>query len=96
MGTSGTIEVIAPIVAVGIGVGLMKRSRVAIGVMLVAAGVGAVVVLAVSGKAKPIVGMIAMIGLIGGLIADEKGHRPLGLAGIAVGMFALFIAYFHT
>jgi hypothetical protein len=96
MNSSETLEVVIPIVALLLGGGLLKRDRIAAGVGLLAGGAIAAVVFAVLGNARPLVGLIAITGMVGGIIADERGKRPIGLAGFAVGFFALLIAYFYT
>lgn len=96
MDTAETIEVFAPIVAVLVGFNLAQRDKRTIGVALVAAAVFAAVVLAVSGSPRPLLGLVFLAGFVGGIIVDAKGKRALGLAGIAVGMLALYISYFYT
>lgn len=96
MNTSETTAVVGPILAVAVGGGLIKRDRSSWGVALVALGIGAALVLLVLGHARPPVGLIATFGLLGGIVADERGNRPLGLAGIAVGFCALLIAGLYT
>jgi hypothetical protein len=91
-----TLEVVIPIVATLFGGGLLKRDRVAAGIGLVAGGVIAAVIFVLLGNARPLVGLIALMGIVGGIVADERGKRPIGLAGFAVGFFALLIAYFYT
>lgn len=96
MGVWEALRVLAPVTAVMVGVGLMRRDRETAGAALAAAGVAAVTVLALLGTLRPAVGLIAVTGLVGGVIADEKDMRPLALAALAVGMFALIIARFYT
>jgi hypothetical protein len=91
-----TTEVVIPVVAVLIGGGLIKRDQVTVGVALLGGGTIAAVIFAALGNARPLVGLVALMGIVGGIVADERGKRPLGLGGFAVGFFALLIAYFYT
>jgi hypothetical protein len=96
MNAPETTAVVGPILAVAVGGGLIKRDQQAWGAVLVVLGVGAAVALLVLGNTRPIVGLVAFAGLVGGFVADERGRRGVGLAGIGVGFFALLIAYFYA
>jgi hypothetical protein len=90
------VGVFVPILAVAIGAGLFQRAYRGWGLALMGLGLAIAVGLLVSGRARPLLGLIGFAGLIGGPIVDEQGKRALGLAGIAVGLFALVIAVFYT
>jgi hypothetical protein len=66
---------------------------------LVFAAVAAGVIFAILGSWKPILGLTAITGLIGGLEVDRSGNpgrRALGLLGVATGLFALLIANLYA
>jgi len=96
MDAAETFEVVLPVVAVLVGGGLLKRNQVAAGIGLAIAGVIAAVVFAALGNTRPLVGLVALLGIVGGIIADERGKRPIGLLGFSVGFLALLVAYFYT
>lgn len=96
MDVAETFEVVLPVVAVPVGGAFLKRNRVAVGIGLAIAGVIAAVIFAALGNARPLVGLVALLGIIGGIIADERGKRPIGLVGFSVGFLALLVAYFYT
>ena len=91
-----TIEAVTPVVATLVGGGLIKRERATLGICLAGGGVLAAVIFAALGNARPLVGLVAIVGIVGGIVADERGKRPAGLAGLAVGFFALLVAIFYT
>jgi hypothetical protein len=90
------IRVMAPIIGFAVGVGLWRRERRRGGVGLMVASVVATLLLAGFGYMRPLVGLIAATGLVGGVIVDEEGRRVLALVSVTVGFFALMIAYFYT
>lgn len=36
------------------------------------------------------------LGLVGGIVADERGNRLVGVVGVSAGFVTLLIAYFYT
>jgi hypothetical protein len=99
MDLAGQLAVVTPILALCVGGGLVRRKHQTVGIALVASAVAAVVLLAIFGSWRPIVGMISIVGFLVGLEVDRPGkprRRALGLLGITVGMFALLIAVAYT
>jgi len=83
----------------GVGIGLLRRNHRRVGIVLIASAVIAGGALAVSGSWRPILGLIAFAGLLGGIETDRQGdpkRRALGLLGIAVCLFALTISAFYA
>jgi len=64
--------------------------------MLIAVGAVAALTLLALGHARPLVGLLAVLGFTGGIVADERGKRGWGLMGITVGLFALITAVMYT
>ena len=78
---------------------MTRRDHRGAGLALVASAVVVVVILAISVSWRPALGLIAIVGLFGGLEIDRPGdpkRRALGLLGVAVGLFALIIAAFYV
>jgi hypothetical protein len=72
---SETLEVIIPVVATLLGGGLLRRDRVTAGIGLLGGGAISALVFAVMGNARPLIGLIAIVAMVGGTIADERGKR---------------------
>jgi hypothetical protein len=96
MSPAETAGVAVPILAVAVGGGLIKRDQRPLGAALVGLGVLAVLVQLVLGHARPAVGMLAIFGMLGGLIADERGRSGIGLLGFSLGFIALLAAVVYT
>jgi hypothetical protein len=88
--------VVVPILAVLVGVGLWKRGKRHAGWAFVTLGSTPAVVLLILGHVRPLVGLVAILGLVGGIVADEHGKRAWGLLGISIGVFALSAAAIYT
>ncbi len=96
MNRSETVELVAPIVATFVGVGFYRRGRAAAGVGLVGGGLAAAVIFSLLGNGRPLVALVALVGIAGGISADERGERPVGLAAFSLGFLALLAAMFYT
>lgn len=99
MDLAAQAEAIAPAAAFCVGVGLARRKRLLIGLSLVATAAFAAIALAILGSARPLLGLIAIPCLLGGIEIDRPGvasRRALALASVSVGMFALLIGYFYA
>jgi len=87
-----SIGILALIGAFCVGIGLARRSHRSAGVLLAGAAVAAAIALALSGSWRPVLYLLAIAGLLGGLAVDRPGdpaRRALGLLGIATFLFAL-------
>lgn len=94
-----SVAMIAPMGVFCIGVGLLRRAHRSSGLALAASAVGAAGILAIAGVWRPMLGLIAIAGFLGGLEVDRPGDtrkRVLGLLGVAAGMLAALIGTFYA
>jgi hypothetical protein len=93
------VAVGASIVGFCVGIGSVRRGHRTIGVALLFAAAVVVAALALFGNWRPLVGLIAIAGFLGGLEADDPRsprRRALGVLGIAIGFCALLIAVLYV
>jgi hypothetical protein len=79
--------------ALAVGVGLLRRRHPWWGAVLAGSAVLGTILLAVLGTYRPLIFMAGASLFVIAISADARGHRGIGIVGLAVGLPALVLAF---
>lgn len=88
------LRILLAFALVGIGGGLVKRGRRAVGWTLIVGAIIVIVIAAIDNQFRPLIAAVTLTGTIYGLELDDHGHRAWGLLAFSVGFLALLSATF--